>query len=108
MKHRGKFTQADRQARSQLQKIIGEKRLLCGSLVKMSRVCGNPNCKCARLGQKHVSLYLSIKEGKKRKMICIPKRWEATITDWVENYKRATELLEQLSAGSLVRFRQDA
>jgi len=107
MKHRGKFTQKDRQSRSQLAKLAGSKRLLCGSLVTMARVCGNPRCKCATKGQKHVSLYLSIRDGKKRKMICIPKKWENTITQWVENYKQANELMAEISASSLKRFMED-
>jgi len=107
MKHRGKFTQKDRQARCQLVKLADSKRLLCGSLVTMARVCGNPNCKCVREGKKHVSLYLSIKDGKKRKMICIPKKWENTITQWVKNYKRANELMADISAGSLKHFMED-
>jgi len=107
MEHRGKFTQKDRQARSQLAKLAGNKRLLAGSLVTMARVCGNPRCKCVTKGQKHVSLYLSIRDGKKRKMICIPKKWESTITQWVENYKRANELTADISAHSLKRFMED-
>ena len=107
MEHRGKFTQKDRQARSQLAKLAHSKRLLCGSLVSMARTCGNPNCKCATKGQKHVSLYLSIRDGKKRKMICVPKKWESTITQWVENYKRANELMADISAHSLKRFMED-
>jgi hypothetical protein len=107
MEHRGKFTQKDRQARSKLAKLAGSKRLLAGSLVTMARVCGNPNCKCIREGKKHISLYLSIREGKKRKMICIPKKWEQTITQWVENYKQASELIAEISAHSLDRFMED-
>ena len=107
MKHRSKFVPADRDARAELKKIINDKRLLCGSLVTMARVCGNPNCKCAKRGEKHICLYLSVKEDGKRKMVCIPKQWEETITQWVENYKRAAELLEQLSTYSLARFRED-
>jgi len=107
MKHRGKLTQKDLQAHSQLTKLVHSKRLLCGSLVTMARVCGNPRCKCATEGQKHVSLYLSIRDGKKRKMICIPKKWEDTITQWVENYKQANELMAEISAGSLKRFMED-
>jgi len=99
MEHRGKFTQKDRRSRSQLAKLASGKRLLCGSLVTMARVCGNPRC--------NVSLYLSIRDGKKRKMICIPKKWESTITQWVENYKQATELMAEISAGSLKRFIED-
>ena len=107
MEHRGKFTQKDRQTRSQLAKLAGNKRLLAGSLVTMARVCGNPRCKCATKGQKHVSLYLSILDGKKRKMICIPKKWEDMITQWVENYKQANELIAEISAHSLKRFTED-
>lgn len=102
--HRGKFTQKGRQTRSKLTKLLSSKRLLCGSLVTMARVCGNPNCKCTVKGQKHVSLYLSIRDGKKRRMICIPKKWEKTITGWVENYKQANELMADISACSLKRF----
>jgi hypothetical protein len=107
MKHRGKFTQRDREARSQLAKLVNSKRLLCGSMVTMARLCGNAKCKCATKGQKHVSLYLSIKDGKKRKMICIPKKWENTITQWVQNYKKANELICEISASSLKRFMDD-
>lgn len=104
MKHRGKFTQKDRQTRSQLTKLVGNERLLCGSLVTMARVCGNPRCKCVTKRQKHISLYLSVRDGQKRKMICIPKKWEPTITQWVENYKQANELMANISADSLKRF----
>jgi len=107
MKHRGKFNQTDRQARSQLAKLASSKRLLRGSLVTMARTCGNPRCKCVKTGQKHVSLYLSIRDGQKRRMICIPRKWETTITQWVEHYKKANELMADISAHSLKRFMED-
>jgi hypothetical protein len=107
MKHRGRFKENDRQTRSQLAKLATGKRLLCGSLVTMARTCGNPRCKCVTERKKHVSLYLSIQDGKKRKMICIPKKWENTITQWVENYKKAKGLIADISAHSLKRFMED-
>ena len=107
MKHRGRFNPDDRNARSQLAKLITSERLLCGSLVTMARTCGNPRCKCTLEGQKHVSLYLSINDGTKRKMICIPKKWEKTIIQWVENYTRAKALMADISAHSLGRFGED-
>jgi hypothetical protein len=107
MRHRGNFTQKDRETRSQLAKLASTKRLLRGSLVTMARTCGNPRCKCVTKGQKHVSLYLSIRDGKKRRMICIPKKWEQTITQWVEHYKKANELMAEISAHSLTRFMED-
>lgn len=107
MRHRGNFSSTDRNVRSQLAKLIRSERLLYGSLVTMARTCGNPHCKCILAGQKHVSLYLSIPDGKRRKMICIPKKWESTITRWVENYKQAKGLIADISAHSFKRFMED-
>ena len=107
MKHRSNFSPDDRNVRSQLTKLVSSERLLCASLVTMARTCGNPRCKCALAGQKHVSLYVSIQDGKKRKMICIPKKWEITITKWVENYKQAKDFMADISAHSLKRFMED-
>jgi len=107
MKHRGRFTEQDRQTRSQLVKLAATKRLLCGSLVWMARTCGNPRCKCIRKGQKHLSVYLSIRQGSQRRMICIPKRWEDTVRQWVDHYKEATALMAEISAHSLRRFMED-
>ncbi len=106
MEHRGKFTVKDRQARSELARLANGQRFLCGSLVTMARQCGNPRCRCTQ-GQKHVSLYLSIRDGTKRKMIFIPKRWEKTITRWVENYRHINALMADVSAHSLARFMED-
>jgi len=107
MRHRGNFTPKDRETRSQLAKLASTKRLLCGSLVTMARTCGHPRCKCVTKGQKHVSLYLSIRHGGQRRMICIPKRWEPTIRQWVEHYNKANELMAEISAHSLSRFMED-
>jgi len=104
MEHRAKFTVKDRQSRSELTRLVSSKRFLCGSLVTMSRKCGNPRCRCETQGLKHLSLYLSIRDGKKRKMIFIPKKWEKTITQWVENYRHINELMADISAHSLERF----
>ena len=40
-------------------------------------------------------------------MICIPRKWENTITQWVEQYKKANELMADISAHSLTRFMED-
>ncbi len=107
MEHRGKFTPKDRLSRSELTLLVSGQRFLCGSLVTMARKCGNPRCHCETQGSKHISLYLSIREGKKRKMIFVPKKWEKTITQWVENYRHINELMADISAHSLERFMED-
>ena len=87
MRHRGRFSSAERAVRSELAKVVHDRQLLCGSLVTMARTCGTPGCKCTR-GDKHISLYLSIRHQGRRKMIYIPSAWEATIRSWVDAYRR--------------------
>jgi len=96
MKHRSHLSQKQRKARSQLAKIVHEKGFVRGTIITMSRVCGNPNCRCAK-GQKHVSLYLSRSEGGKPRLLFIPKRYEELVNGWVESYRSIKELLEVFS-----------
>ena len=107
MRHRGKFAQKDRQTRSQLAKLPSTKRLLCGSLVTMARTCGNPRCKCVRKGQKHISLYLSIRDGEKRRMIGITKKSENTSTLGGEHYKIANERMDDIDEHARTRGMED-
>jgi hypothetical protein len=55
-------------------------------------------------GQKHVSLYLSIKDGKKRKMIYVPPHWEQTIRVWVEAHQQLKQMTNEVSQLCLHRF----
>jgi len=68
-----------------------------GSIIRMARVCGNPRCKCAVKGEKHVSLYLGQTLKGKTRMKYIPKAWETRIQRWAGNYQQARDLLEQIS-----------
>jgi len=69
----------------------------------MARSCGKKNCKCAK-GEKHVSLYLSTRVGKSRKMIYVPSDLEAQARALVENFRAVEELIETMSQASLKRF----
>jgi hypothetical protein len=55
-------------------------------------------------GQKHVSLYLAIKDGQKRKMIYVPPRWEQTIGAWVGVYQQIKQMTNEISQLCLQRF----
>jgi len=96
MKHRSYMTPKQRQARSKLAKLVHEHSFVRGTLITMSRVCGNPNCRCAR-GEKHVSLYLSRSESGKPTLLFIPKKYERMVQGWIENYRSIKELLEVVS-----------
>jgi len=103
MTPRTQWTAHERQDRSQLAKIIHQQPLLAGSLVTMARVCGKAKCKCAR-GHKHVSLYLAIRDGKRRKMIYVPREMEPLVRAAVEAYQQAQRLTAQISQTCLERF----
>lgn len=104
MRHRGQFSAKERDSRSKLTKLVSNQPILCGSLVTMSRVCGNPRCKCVLKGEKHVSLYLSIREKGKRKMIYVPSELESQVRLRVEKYQQCQKLMEKISQHTLDRL----
>jgi len=73
-----------------------DSRFLKGSLLERERVCGKPNCRCAR-GQKHRSLYLVLSRGKRQRQLYVPKDWEQSVRQWVANYHRIRDLLAHVS-----------
>jgi len=103
MQPRSHLSPPERQARSRLAQLLHDEMILAGSLVTMARTCGNPRCQCAR-GHKHVSLYLSIRTPKGRKMIYVPAHLEATVRDWVSRAQEARRLLEEVSQACLRRL----
>jgi hypothetical protein len=91
---------AERRLRSQLHQLLSQAEgFLHGSLIEMSRRCGNPRCRCAREDAlKHRSLYLGQTRSGKSSMLYVPADLEATVRRWVEDYQRAAALLEELCA----------
>jgi hypothetical protein len=83
----------ERDLRSSLSQLAHQAGLLRGSLSVRERICGKPGCKCTR-GEKHVSLYLVVSERGKYRQVFIPKELEDQVRSWVENHRRAQEILE--------------
>ena len=98
----------ERRLRSELAKIVSQQGILRGSLVRRQRVCGKPNCRCTR-GHKHRGLYLVASEGGKLRQLYIPKEWEQIVQQWVEQYHKARNLMEEISRmyWNKVRDRQE-
>ena len=92
----------ERHARSQL---AHEESLIKGGLVKMARTCGKPNCKCLK-GEKHISLYISLRHEGKRKMIYVPPELEEQVERGVKSYKEMMRLLDIISATSVERMKK--
>jgi len=103
MKHRSHLPEQERAARSKLSQLLRDKPFVAGSLVKMARTCGKPNCKCAK-GDKHVSWYLAIRHKSTRKMICIPRARQQEVMEWVNTYREVTSLIAAVSQQCLERL----
>jgi hypothetical protein len=107
MKHRKGLSEADRQARSQLHQLLERADgLVHGSLIRMARRCGNPACRCARKDEKHESWCLGVSEKGRTRMKHIPRDQESAVKRWVQQYQRARQLLEAISAEAWKRLQK--
>jgi hypothetical protein len=98
----------ERQLRSALNQLLSQHGLVHGTLVVRRRVCGKPNCRCAS-GQPHAGLYLIVTEQGRGRQMYVPRRLEAEVRRWIDNYGQARGLLDDLSRlhWDKVRQRQD-
>jgi hypothetical protein len=99
---RNRFTSEERAARSRLAQILHDHEVICGSVVSMARCCGKAVCRCRR-GDKHVSLYLSIKIEGKRRMVYIPVELEDEVRRRVAAYQEVQRLTGVVSAACVDR-----
>lgn len=107
MKHRRGLSEKDLQARSQLHQLLEQADgLVHGSLIRMARRCGNPNCRCALKDQKHVSWCLGVSERGRTRMKYVPRAEEGNVRRWVRQYQRARQLLEAISQEAWARLKQ--
>jgi hypothetical protein len=98
MRHRKGLSAADRAARSQLHRLLERADgLIHGSLIQMTRRCGNPHCRCVTKSQKHRSWYLGVTQNRRTRMKHIAKDQEATVRRWIQVYQEVRSLLDQIS-----------
>lgn len=103
MKSRSQRPGDQRHARSRAVQHIAENPLLRGSLVSMARTCGKAGCHCQQ-GEKHVSLYLSVRLNNRRRMIYVPPAMGNAVRGWVENAQEVDQLLDFISQQCLTDF----
>ena len=79
-----------------------------GTLVCTARTCGKKNCACMNQGPKHPVMYLTGKHKGKTVSLYIPRKLEAEVRTWVENYRMAKELIRKISnvQKEIVRLRE--
>ena len=103
MVSRNKFAASERTARSRLAQLLHEHEVIQGSIVTMARQCGKKGCRCAQ-GEKHVSLYLSVKIDEKRRMVYIPVHLEHEVRRRVEAWREVERLTRAVSEACVKRF----
>ena len=106
MPSRSQRSPKERDARSRAVGQVAKNPLLRGSLVVMRRTCGKQGCHC-QTGEKHASLYLAVRAGKKRTMIYIPPALEGTVRQWVQNGQQVDELLDFISQQCLEQLLEE-
>jgi len=92
--------------RSQLPNL---EEVLRGSLVTRYRRCGHPNCRCARKGDRghgpSYYLMVTIAPGK-TVQVYIPKEQKREVEVWIDNFRRARQILERISAANRKLLKQ--
>ena len=99
---RNRFAREERSARSRLAQLLHDHEVIRGSVVSMARRCGKAGCRCNQ-GEKHVSLYLSVKIAGKRRMVYIPAHLEQEVRRRVEAYREVEWLTQAVSEACLNR-----
>ena len=96
MVSRNRFGQDERSARSRLAQLLHGNDIIRGSVVSMARRCGKSGCRCSQ-GEKHVSLYLSVKIKGKRRLVYIPASLEEEVRSRVDAYREVERLTQVVS-----------
>jgi len=81
---------------NRLKKIKECKPMIAGSLGKILRKCGNPNCKCAQ-GEKHIGWKLTWKEKAITRSLYVPVDLVEEVQSWVNEYKRIQMLMKEVT-----------
>ena len=77
---------------------LGKKKpFVIGSLVKIQRKCGNPNCRCAREGPKHPAHLLTTKVNGKSQAIYVPVDMVEDVQQWCNRYRDLKADIQEVS-----------
>jgi len=92
-----------------LQELAGLGPTLRASLIERFTQCGRAGCKCMR-GEKHgPAYYLTVTYAKgKTRQVYVPKDLRPVAERWVDNYRQAVKVLEEISSINLelIRLRE--
>jgi len=91
-----------------LAELAGLDGMLRGTLVRTRRKCGRHGCECEK-GQQHAFCYLSrSSEGSRNKIVYVKPTEEAAFESGIAAYRRAREIIEELSQININAIKQRA
>jgi len=93
-------------ARKRASAAVLNKPFIQGTLVTSMRTCGTKSCRCHFDGPKHSATYLSVKEGKKRTNIFVPKQLLPYVKKCVNNYYSLQKTLDIISRDCIEIFQE--
>lgn len=85
------------QGKRALESIRKIKPFVQASLTVTKKRCGNPSCRCAKIGPTHEVALLTWKEGKRTRSLYVPIEFRQEVAKWVEEGKRLKRLIAQMS-----------
>lgn len=97
--HRSKMSAQEREVRSRLAQFARAKPWIHATLNVRLVTCGKSGCRCTQ-GERHRAVYLVSSVKGKRRQVFVPPELEEEVRRWVENYRTAAGLLEQVSEGA--------
>ena len=68
-----------------------------GTVVVLRRPCTYKNCQPCRKGDKHPAVYLSISKKGKTHLIYLPKAVVQKAREWIGNYQKLQQVVEEVS-----------
>lgn len=98
-----------RRRKQLLRKLPPLDTVLRGSLIERYKRCGNPRCRCANGPGHGPKYYLSVSHaGESPQMDYVPQAEHALVSEYLDNYSRVREILEEISQinHELLRRRQ--
>jgi Family of unknown function (DUF6788) len=98
MKKREPAATLRRRRQALIRQLPPLKAVLRGSLIERYKRCGKPGCKCAEGPGHGPKYYLSVsRPGSRPQMDYVPQEVHAQAAEFVANYHRAREILEEIS-----------
>jgi hypothetical protein len=86
-----------RRLRRKLASLGKTQPFITGSLVKILRRCGNPNCRCAKEGPKHTGHLLTTKVKGKTQAIYVPVDMVEEVRQWCHQYSDVKAVIKEVS-----------